>query len=118
MKKLSVIWLALALCGCVDLGRVGTDPQLESVYFDGHKGETESCLYSAALQQRFSLEYSDTLSGGMVRYNLTDPDDELVAWVDIAPFNRKQTNADFYYARNAPDVKSAVFAMIAQCKRD
>ncbi|MGE9552949.1 hypothetical protein ACQPT2_17450 [Erwinia amylovora] len=116
MKKISMALMALSLCGCIDLGRVGMHPELKTVYFNGHQHAVQDCLYSAALQQGFSLLSDDKMLAGIDRYNLEDKNHEVAAWVDISPFGKEQTNADFFYASDAPDVKSAVFAIIAQCE--
>jgi hypothetical protein len=93
MNKTIISIMAVMLCGCVDLGRVGLHPELKTAYFDGQKHIVESCLYSAALSQKLSLMKDDSLPGGTERYDLQDANYENVAWVDITPSGEKQTSA-------------------------
>lgn len=118
MNKAVISILAIMLCGCVDLGRVGIHPELKTVYFKGQKHSVENCLYSAALSQKLSLMRGDPLPGGTDRYDLQDANYEDVAWVDISSFGRKQTSVNFYYAPNAPDVHKAISSMIAICQKE
>lgn len=114
MKKLAFM-LVFLLVGCVDLGRVGMHPELKLVYLDGRPHEVAGCLYSAALSQHLNLERDSQLPGGITRYNLTDRNDEAVAWVEISAEDHKQSSVSFYYAKE-PDVRAAVSAMAARCK--
>ena len=116
MNKTIISVMAVMLCGCVDLGRVGIHPELKTVYFDGQKQIVENCLYSAALSQTLSLTKDDPLPGGTDRYDLQDANYENVAWVDVSPFGKKQTSVDFYYAPNAPDVHKSILSMISTCQ--
>ena len=116
MNKTIISIMAVMLCGCVDLGRVGLHPELKTAYFDGQKHIVESCLYSAALSQKLSLMKDDTLPGGTERYDLQDANYENVAWVDITPSGEKQTSAYFFYAPHDPDVHKSILSMIAKCQ--
>ncbi|MBV4368115.1 hypothetical protein ACMGGR_18865 [Erwinia sp. BNK-24-b] len=115
MKKLSVAFSLLLLCGCVDMGRVGMHPELKSFYLDGSPHEVAGCLYSAASHQHLFLERDDPLPGGTRRYKLKDTDNEDVAWVEISSAPHKQSHVNVYQAREA-DVRTAVSAMVARCQ--
>lgn len=116
MKKLIVSSCIFALCGCVDTGRVGMHPEMETAYIDGHPAKVEKCLSGAALAQRYTLVKDDPLPDGSKRFNLEDTNSEVVAWVESSAFNDQQTMVQFYYAPNAPEVQSAISTMISQCK--
>ncbi|EPY7113996.1 hypothetical protein ACXEHT_004881 [Klebsiella variicola] len=116
MKKMVISIMRLVLSGCMDLGRIGSYPELKTTYFNGHKNALENCLYSAALAQHLSMMTDAPLPGGTDRYILQNAEYEDVAWVDISPFGNNQTSVSFYYAPNAPDVHKAILSMISQCK--
>jgi len=117
MMKKAIIALSIALLsGCVNIGRVGLHPDTKTAYFKGRSYQVESCLVSAALAQNLMLEQDDPLPDGTKRFNLEQPDDTVIAWVEIARFNHHQTSATFYYDAHAPDITAAVSAMITACK--
>lgn len=116
MKKLQIFFMIFASSGCVDLGGIGMHPELETAYFDSNQEKVADCLYSAALSQHLSLMKDDPLPDGSQRYNLQDANYEDVAWVDFSTFDSKKTSVNFFYAPHAPDVTSAINAMITQCK--
>jgi len=116
MKKAQIIFMVFASCGCVDLGRIGMHPELKTAYFDGNQHKVATCLYSAAISQHLFFMEDDPFPDGSQRYNLQDANYVDVAWVNFSTFNSKQTSVDFFYAPHAPDVTSAINAMISECK--
>lgn len=116
MSKVLLSFMALTLCGCVDLGRVSLHPETKTVYIDGHKNSVENCLSAAARGQKLYLEKDDPLHGGINRFYLKDTNDENVAWVETARFSHRQTSVDFYYAPHVPEIVGTINTMIAQCQ--
>ncbi|CAI2793948.1 Uncharacterised protein [Serratia grimesii] len=116
MSKLPIILMVCVLSGCVDLGRIGMHPDFKTAQFDGNQYQVSDCFYSAALNQHLSLMRDSPLPDGTKKYNLEDANYEAVAWVEIFEFNDK-TGVNFFYAPNAPDVSSAISAMISQCQK-
>ena len=114
MKKLAVMFVLL-LVGCVDLGRVGTHPDMKQVYLKGYPHNVADCLFAAAQSQHLRLERDGRLTQGIEKYNLTDRNYDNVAWIEIAAAGRQQSSVTFYYAKE-PDVSAAVSAMAARCK--
>ncbi|WP_449758260.1 hypothetical protein [Erwinia persicina] len=116
MKKIAMVLTALALCGCVDMGRVGMHPKVKTAYLNAHRHVGTDCLYQVAYRQHLSMEKDDPLPGGTERYNLLDKNYETVAWLDASPFGKKQTSVDFYYGPDEPEIERSIEAMISQCK--
>lgn len=115
MKISCLILFAFLLSGCVDLGHVTLHPTTQTGYFTGHRYGVEQCLEVAALNQQLRLERDDPLPGGTDRFNLLNSRSEVVAWIEVAKFSRRETSAQFYYAPQEPEISSAVTALIAQC---
>lgn len=116
MKKVCVALSILTLCGCIDMGRVGFHPVSRMVDFDGHQNDVANCLQDSAVNQHLSMNYSDMISGGTTRYKLKDANYEDVAWIDLSESKRKEVTAFFFYAPDSPEIKTAILAMISQCK--
>ncbi|MGC6387437.1 hypothetical protein ACMV8I_07160 [Ewingella sp. S1.OA.A_B6] len=114
-------WIVIAamslLAGCVDLGHVGSHPQLKEAWFPANVEKTYTCLYSAALVNHLRLEEDESLPGGRRRFNLLNQNDELVAWLDMAR-SGKQTDVDFFYGRNDKPIEQRLMAMIKQCRQE
>lgn len=115
MKVISLMFASCFLCGCVDPGHVTFHPKTTTGYFSGHRYGVEQCLEAEALSQHFRLETDDPLPGGVDRFNLLNSQSEVVAWVDVAKFSRRETSAQFYYAPDEPETERAVAAMMARC---
>ena len=115
MKRISLCLFSCFLCGCVDVGQVSLHPQTTTGYFSAQRGEVESCLENEALRQQHQLQRDDPLPGGADRFNLLNPQSEVVAWIEVAPFSNRETSAQFYYAPDKPETKSVVAALISRC---
>ncbi|MEZ3498743.1 hypothetical protein [Pantoea sp. KPR_PJ] len=115
MKMPCLAISSLLLCGCVDLGHVTRHPETTTGYLSGHRDAIEQCLEGVAAEQRLLLEADDPLPGGVDRFNLLNPQSEVVAWVEVAKFSQRQTSVQFYYAPDDPHLSRAVATMIAQC---
>lgn len=114
-------WIVIALlgllAGCVDMGRVGTHPQLTQAYFSANRDRTGQCLDAEAILNQLRLEEDGPLAGGSRRFNLLGQDDEVVAWLDMSA-SGKQTNVDFFYGRDDKKTEQRLITMIKQCQRE
>ena len=117
MNKLLILFPALCLSGCVDLGKVGTHPEVASFYINHPKGQVADCLMYASSREHLSLEFDDTLPDGSERYNLKDSDYTDVAWVEVSKFSGKQTSVEFYYAPHDPGFHNSILSIVDQCKK-
>ena len=116
MKKIILLLILVVTAGCVDTGRVGLPPHLQTAYFDAQPFQVQSCLFSAAINQHLSLERDDPLPGGAQRYNLKQGDGTVIAWIESDKFNHRETSVNFFYDAQAADIRAAVATMIAECK--
>lgn len=116
MKKIILLLMLSITAGCVDTGRVGLHPHLQTAYFNAHPYQVQSCLFSAAINQHLSLERDDPLPGGAQRYNLEQGDGTVIAWIETDKFNHSETSVNFVYDAQAADIRAAVATMIAECK--
>jgi hypothetical protein len=117
MNKLLILFPALCLSGCVDLGKVGTHPEVASFYINHPKSQVADCLMYASSREHLSLEFDDTLPDGSERYNLQDSDYTDVAWVEVSKFSGKQTSVEFYYAPHEPGLHKSILSIVDQCKK-
>ncbi|MGE9552822.1 hypothetical protein ACQPT2_16750 [Erwinia amylovora] len=117
MKKTCSLAILFLLSGCVDLDQVILHPELKTAYFNGHPGQVENCLDSAALNRNLSLREDEPLSNGDKRFNLFRKEGEHIASIDDQAFGKGQTSVNFYYVRNDPDALASITAMIEQCKK-
>lgn len=95
---------------------MGMEPDVKSAYFNGHKHDVVNCLYAAALSQNLSLISEHKSPGTMKKFNLKNKNHEVVSWVDISEYKNKEISADFFYSRNALNIKAAISTIISQCK--
>lgn len=117
MNKLLILFPALFLSGCVDLGKIGTHPEVASFYINHSKSQVADCLIYASFREHLSLEFDYTLPDGSERYNLQDSDSNDVAWVEVGKFSRKQTSVEFYYAPHEPGLHKSILSIVEQCKK-
>lgn len=116
MNKCLILFPALCLSGCVDLGKIGTHPEVASFYVDHPKSQVADCLIYASFREHLSLEFDDTLPDGSEKYNLQNSDSTDVAWVEVSKFSGKQTSIEFYYAPHDPEVQKSILSIVEQCK--
>ncbi|QPG28476.1 hypothetical protein IV493_06560 [Pantoea sp. SM3640] len=116
MKRFITAVSIMILCGCVDVGRVGLHPDIKTAYYKGHVYQIESCLISTAMAQNLTLEEDAPLSGGTKRFNLVQSGNTVIAWIEIYRSDIHQTSTVFYYDSHAPDINTAVSAMMNTCK--
>lgn len=115
MKKLFAVMFIFLLCGCVDLGRVGANPDLKVAYMKGNPHRVAECLYSGAFSQHLRMERDGHLSDGSGRYNLLDSRNEKIADIDISRSSHDETSVYFFQGRDA-DIRAAVTEMTERCK--
>lgn len=116
MNKLLILFPALWLSGCVDLGKIGAHPDVASFYINQNKSVVADCLIYASSREHLSLEFDDSLPDGSERYNLKDSESIDVAWVEVSKFSGKQTLLQFYYAPHEPDLHKAILSIVDHCK--
>lgn len=117
MNKLLILFPALCLSGCVDLGNIGTHPEVASFYINHPKNQVADCLIYASFREHLSLEFDDIFPDGSERYNLQDSNSTDVAWVEVSKFSGKQTSVEFYYAPHDPGLHKSILSIVDQCKK-
>lgn len=117
MNKLLTLFPVLCLSGCVDLGKIGTHPEVASFYINHTKSQVADCLIYASSREHLSLEFDDTLPDGSEKYNLQDSEFTDVAWVEVSKFSGKQTSVYFYYAPHDPALHKSILSIVDQCKK-
>ncbi|EQA1624823.1 hypothetical protein V5K00_RS22215 [Enterobacter asburiae] len=116
MNKTFMLFPALFLSGCVNLGKIGTHPDVASFYINHTKSQVADCLIYASSKEHLFLEFDEFLPDGSEKYNLQDKDSTDVAWVEVSRFSGKQSIVEVYYAPHDLKLHESILAIANQCK--
>lgn len=115
-RKVFLITTLLVLTGCVDLGKVGSNPGMEEVDFSASLLRVSDCLSVSAFQHQLMLREDDPLPGGIRRFNLYNQQSTVVAWIDMIA-SGDQTSVTYYFGKNDQPSQAALSAMMNRCQQ-
>ncbi|CAI1126347.1 hypothetical protein [Serratia ficaria] len=111
-----VVGYAVLLAGCVDLGKVGMNPDMKQASFYGNSEDAYRCLNDKLTRNNLMLEEDEALSSGGRRFNLSQRD-VVVAWLDLTQSGH-ETSADFFYEKGNDKLSAALSAAITRCQKE